>query len=275
MSNTFLRVIFGDKRIANFQSVLDEVRWCIAQPFQPSPTLWYVYGRENADFLRSLGIDPIVMDEESFCRFGSDREEQAHHYATIRYGSACWRHRYPAIRHALESHSAIVSLDLDTVLTEPLPPDFWDRMAAGACFQATLQQNHRKRAGHRMKQTWDGKGPVDEDARKTPAGACLYWRGTQAVDIVLRMYAERPFEYDLHLLARMTDELMGGWKGWNRYKELGFEPYCHSLGKHEGNQLFKPERRLFWTHWRKPRLRSTGPSETPYMLASEFPEKGP
>lgn len=274
MSSCFLRLLFGDSAIDNFASVLEEVKWCFAQPYQPEPCLWFAYGIENAAFLQSCGIEPILMDSESFCRFGSDAPERAHHHATIRYNSSCWRMKYPCIRYALERFSECVYLDLDTVLTEPLPADFWERMGQGACFQATLQSNHRKRSSWRMKQTWPGKGPVDEDSRKTPAGAVLYFRGLDPIDRLLRLYAERPFEFDLHILSRLTDELMGGWKGWHRYKELGFEPYCHSLGKFENRQLFKPpEQRLFLTHWRKPRLRGYGPSETPYMLAKEFPEK--
>jgi hypothetical protein len=272
MSGVCLRVLFGDKLVANFPAVLDEVKWCLEQPYQPPKTLWYVYGLENAAFLRSLGVTPILMDTEPFCRFGSDRHEQAHHYNTIRYGSSCWRHRYPPIRHALETHDEVVSLDLDTILMEPLPADFWQRMGQGACWQGTLQQNHRARSGWRKSQTWEGKLVDHEDSRKTPAGAFLYWRGFKAIDIMLRLYAERPFEYDLHVLAKMSDELMGGWKGWARYKELGYEPYCFSLGKHQGRQLFQPEQQTWVTHWRKSRLRSTGPSEDPYMLAREFPE---
>lgn len=272
MSGCFVRAIFGDARIPNFAHVLDEVRWCLAQPHQPTPTLWFAFGRANAAYLTSLGVAPILMDESPFSRFGSGRDEQPHHYATVRYGSSIWRMKYPAIRQALQTHQEVVWLDLDTVLTQPLPADFWARMGQGAAFQGTLQQNHRKRAGHRMQQTWEGKGPVDDDARKTPAGACLYFRGLEAIDRLLAMYAERPFEYDLHVLARLTDELMGGWKGWQRYKEQGFEPYCHSLGKYEKRQLFTPEERLFVTYWRKPRLRGYGPSETPYMMAGDFPE---
>ena len=272
-TGVFLRVLFGDHRVPNFQTVLDEVWWCIEQPHQPTPTLWYCYGRENAAYLRSVGLDPVVMDEESFSRFGSDAPERAYHFNTIRYGSAIWRHRYPAIRHALERHPAVVSLDLDTILTQPLPADFWERLGCGASWQGTLQQNHRKRAGWRMKQTWEGKGPVDDDARKTPAGAFLYWRGTEAIDTVLKFYAARPFEYDLHVLAKLSETYMGGsWQGWRRYNELGMEPYCFSLGRHERRQIFAPEVRLFVTHWRKPRLRSYGPSEVPYMRAKEFPE---
>jgi hypothetical protein len=122
-----------------------------------------------------------------------------------------------------------------------------------------------------MKQTWPGKGPVDDDARKTPAGAFQYYRGIEPVKILLDIYATRPFEYELHVLAQLTEALMGGqWQGWPQYKTLGFEPPCHSLGRFEKRQLFKPEDRLFVTHWRKPRLRSYGPSEVPYMLAQEF-----
>jgi len=271
VSGCFVRALFGDAKIPNFQHVLDEVKWCMAQPFQPSPTLWFAYGRENADYLASLGVEPLLMDADAFCRFGSEREEQAHHYATVRHGVSVWRMKYPCIRAAMERHGECIWLDLDTVLTKPLPADFWPRMADGQPFKATLQINCRKRAGWRVKQTWPGKGPqIDEDARKTPAGACLYFRGLEVVDKLLALYAAKPFEYDLHILAMLTDNLMGGWKGWREYKTMGFEPYCHSLGSYEKRQIFKPEERVFVTEWRKPRLRGYGPTETPYMLAGEF-----
>lgn len=256
----FVHAIFGDFRIPNYQSVLDEVSWCLGRPHQPEPTLWYCYGEANRDFLAGLGLRPTMMSREPFSRFGSLVEERSHHYNTIRFGSSIWRHKYPAVRDALSAYPAAVWLDLDTVLQSPLPADFWDRMAKGAAFQATLQQNFKRRAG------WRGE---KNEPRKTPAGACLYFRGTEAVEKLMAIYAEKPHEWDLVTLARLTDDLMGGWKGSEQYKALGYEPYCHSLGRFEKRQVHKPEAQMFVTEWRKPRLTKSGPSESPYMLGAD------
>lgn len=267
----FVRALFGDRAIKNFDDVLEEVRWCAERPHQPDPTFWYAFGEENRDYLASLGLKPVMLDPAGFSRFGRGDEENAHHHNIIRYGNSIWRHKYPCVRDALDKYPACVWLDLDTVLEAPLPTDFWGRMAQGADFQATLQQNFRKRAGWRMQQKWPGKGPADEDARKTPAGACLYFRGLRAIEIVERLYAERPFEWDLHILARLEEELQGGqWQGLEAYAKSGIEPYCHSLGKKEGRQLFKPQERIFVTYWRKRRLGGFGESDLPWKMAGQF-----
>ncbi len=261
MTGCFVRALWGDFQIPNFQHVVDEVKWCLAQPHQPEPTFWYAYGEANRDFLAGLGLSPVPMSSGPFVRWFGDegKDEQPLHYATIRYGSAMWRMKYPAIRHALETHLDAVWLDLDTVLTQPLPMDFWERMRAGNVFQCTLQQNHKRRAGWR---------PDDNEPRKTPGGNWQYFRGIDAIDRLLRIYSEHPDEWDLTVLARLVDELMGGtWKGSAAYKELGYEPYCHSLGHYEKRQIHKPEVRLFKTEWRKPRLTKSGKSEPPWVLA--------
>ncbi len=239
----FVRALWGDYRIPNFSQVLDEVKWCIAQPHQPEPTVWYAYGWPNYVWLKEHSCGPQLFDQMSFRRFTDEPDEIAKEFNIIRYGSTMWRMKYPPIREALRKHQACVWMDLDTVLMEPLPSDFWARMARGAEFQCTLQQNHRKRAGWR---------PLTNEPRKTPGGNWIYFRGTNAIDRLLRLYEEYPTEWDLTILARLTDELMGGtFKGSAAYKELGYEPYCHSLGKYTTRQIHKPEQVLFQTHWRK------------------------
>jgi len=247
----FVRALWGDRLIPIFQQVLDEVTWCLEQPHQPAPTAWYAYGWENYKWLKQHGCDAELLDELPFRVFANaTAEENADPEYITRYGSSMWRHKYPAIREALRHYPAVVWMDLDTVLTGPLPKDFWGRMAAGAEFQCTLQQNFRKRAG------WRG---LDNEPRKTPGGNWMYFRGTNAIDRLLRLYEEHPGEWDLTVLARLTDELMGGtWLGSAAYKEQGYEPYCHSLGRRAGRQIYPPEETLFLTHWRKTGLVKIG-----------------
>ncbi len=249
----FVRALWGDHKIPNFQQVLDEVKWCLERPYQPAPMLWCCYGKANGDYLRSLGIEPATLDAEGFSRFAAEAEEAPTRHYTERFGSDMFRHKYPAIRYALERYPDAVWLDLDVEMTEPLPVDFWRQCRKRAVFQSVLQQNHRKYASQRMAQQWPGKRHETDDSRKTPCGNLLYFRGLDTIDRALRLYAQYPNNWDLAVLSRLVDELMGGvWKPEPAYKEMGFDPGFHSLGKFEkSRQHFPPESRLFLTQWRK------------------------
>lgn len=254
MTGCFVQELWGSEATApNFAEMRAEVAWAMNQPFRPKPLRLYVYGRDNYDFVRSLGENPILLGEDPSGVYGGRIEADG----AIVGGVSIWRNKYDGIRDALTHYPHVVHLDFDSLLTKPLPPDFWQRIAEGPAFKASLQQNFRKHAGHRVVQSWPGKKHATDDARKTPVGAFLYFRGLDVIDRLLRLYDEHPREWDLAVLSRLVDDLMGGWKGAEAYRAMGFEPGCHSLGRHVGRQTFKPkdEDVLFLTTWRKTGLR--------------------
>ncbi len=242
----FVRCLFGDHRIFNFPGVLDEARWCVAQR-QPEPLLWYCYGEANRDHLRSCGVEPTMLSPESFCQFGHDDGRGIKQQGIVRGGSSLWRHKYPAIADALERYPAAVWLDMDTLLSGPLPSDFWACMGKGQAFQGTLGQFGMRRVWWR-----------EEDIRKLPLGMFLYWRGRETIRRMIDLYAEHPGEWDQVVLARLVDEMMGGWKGPEAYRAMGFQVYCHTIYKGRSNLVFDSEVPLFVTRVRnKPTLRQT------------------
>ncbi len=239
VTGCFVRCLFGDHQILNFPGVLDEARWCVVQP-QPEPLLWYCYGEANRDHLRACGVEPTMLSPEPFCQFGHDDGKGIKQQGIVRGGSSLWRHKYPAIADALERYPAAVWLDMDTLLSGLLPPDFWARMAKGQAFQGTLGQFGMKHARWRT-----------EDVRKIPLGAFLYWRGRETIRRMLDLYAEHPAEWDMIVLARLVDEMMGGWKGTEAYKAMGFNTYCHVLVRYLRSQIWAPEVRLFCTYMKR------------------------
>jgi len=216
--------------------VLNEVKWCVERPHQPEPTLWYVFGEANRDVLRDCGCHPIMLSPEPFCYFGHDDGSGISHDGLVRGGSSLWRHKYPAIADALHVYPAAVWLDFDTFPSGVVPADFWTRLAAGAAFQGTLGQMGMKRAKWRTC-----------DERKIPLGAMLYFRGRESIQAMLDLYAEHPGEWDMVVLARLADQMMGGWKGPEEYVKQGFQLYCHILLRRLRWQVYAPEQRLFVT----------------------------
>lgn len=233
-SGCFVRCLWGEDSYPVRKGVLHNLKHAMKAQFQPTPTLWFCYGRNNADVLWNLGIEAMMLDEQPISNFGLTGDKNAQRYGTVNWGQNFWRHKYPPLRHALAVHEAAVWLDLDTNLTQPLPDDFWDRMAQGRELQSSLRQFHQRRAH------WRGKA----DIRKIPCGSFIYVRGQSVIDRIEYFYDQMRLHWDPDVLARTLDDLWGGWKGAEAYKRDGWEPYCHT---HElpRAQIHKPEIGLF------------------------------
>ena len=229
---TFVRALWGDSQIWRHDRSLHELRRALQWKHQPAPLVTYAFGRENAAHLESLGVKPVVLSKAPVMDFHGNGERKPTGYGGHNYGVSMWRHKLEAMKVALADHDAIVWLDLDCKLFEPVPADFWERMARGAEVQITVVQYHVRTC------TWR-----PSEKRVVPEGAFIYCRDVSAVDAVIEMYKRWPNQIDQTLFARVIDERCDGWQGPDHYKARGYEPYCHAIR----NQLFVPGVQLFGT----------------------------
>lgn len=240
----FVRCLWGRSDYVVREGIMKELDEATGCKFK-IPTQWYCYGEENLVELQKRGIDDaILLDKEPICRFGATGERNPDKAGITNWGRSMWTHKYPPMAHALAFHHDAIWVDLDTNPTCVLPDDLWDRMRQGQPFQCSLRQGSRPRA------VWRGL----EDTRKTPCGSLMYFRGQEWIKRCLEIYDMYPTEWDLIILSRLVDDMWGGWKGIQAYKDAGFEPYCHA---HTANQIFAPEQAIFRSH-KKKGLRALG-----------------
>jgi hypothetical protein len=167
------------------------------------PFRTYVFGKDNRDFLRSVGIDPIVLSEEP-----EMWDNVAH----------CFRHKIEIIRRAFDDNDRVVWMDWDCYpKVKALPKDFWDRISEGEPYKACLKKHKR----------WCSNWREDNDAKRfLPSGGFIYVGSKDIADQLVECWEEtgKPTN-DEWAMAKLGDRLMGGWKGPEEYCRR-FEPYC-------------------------------------------------
>jgi hypothetical protein len=114
-------------------------------------------------------------------------------------------------------YNNVLQQDLDVLPLRPFNPDIWSVMGKKEVFQANLYY-------YRKLKNWWRK----IDGRKVMNGGCTYSRGSQAIEGIIKVW-ERPDMKDKKTvepaMSRYCDELMGGWKGLDYYREH-FEIDC-------------------------------------------------
>jgi len=175
------------------------------------PFKTYVMGKDNYEGLKALGFDCLMISEEPQM------------FDLVKYQ---FRNKLEIIKYAMEKddYDQIVYLDWDCVPVAPLPDDFWDVLERKGTFQACLQLYHRRKCHWR-------KG----DMRKVPNGGFMYIADKNIPEKAIKLWEETgKNDSDEIAWAKMTDNLVGGWKGsefyWNK-----FEPdFCnlHKASSH-------------------------------------------
>ena len=237
MTGTFIYGLWGSPEMAPRRAkILMEIERWLRTKYRPEPWEIYVYGQNNRDWLAYHGIastmlhaDPLV----DFCKVGGPPSPRGHGQL-VWDDCSIWRHKTELMSAAIAKHRTIVWLDFDTVLRQPLPDDFWERMAAGQPVQMSSLYYRRPYC------FWRKRGHA---RRIMPEGAFIYCRSRRIIARVNRRYAKHRRLIDQEVFASVMDEMTGGWPGHKRYKALGFEPYCHHIYK----QVHKPEVMLFET----------------------------
>lgn len=216
MNNTkksFVRGIWGvydiDKKLGRAYSrrakIDNDILLAKLNPYAPKCKV-YIFGEDNFRRVTDMGFDTVLVDKKPIC-WDMIKEQ--------------YRHKIEIWRAGLQDFDEIVFLDWDCVPCAQVPVDFWDVLGAGQKIRTTIYMYVKKRLFTR-------KG----DPRKLSASTFVYIRGKEVVDNIIATWERigRPWQEEV-ALSQYIDDLNGGWKGVEDYREKFEQPY-HTLFHH-------------------------------------------
>jgi hypothetical protein len=214
MKRGFIRGLWGifdsTNRFTNRRfSVAKDIENIIINKFN-EPFRTYVMGRENYELVLKSGIkDAVLIDEIPF-RFDLKKYQ--------------YRNKIEIIMNAMENDGfdESVYLDWDCVPQKAIPINFWEEMGKKEVFQANLQCYHRRKCCWRQ-----------SNIRAVPNGGFLYIRDKMLPRMAAQKWEELGRgDNDEPSWAKVTDDMIGGWQGKEKYWEL-FESMFSNL--HRGS----------------------------------------
>jgi hypothetical protein len=219
----FMRAMWGvhddSHRITNRRFRVDRNMERLITNNYNEPFIVYTYGKETHETLSKIGFNSIMLSENPF------------EWDLIDF---CYRHKLEALRYAFEEdgYDEIIHLDWDCYPTKKMPSDFWEVLGQKEAIQANLQ---KYKAG---KCNWRDNRP---DYRYIPNGGFLYIRDKEIPAKLIEIWDnQKKYKRSAEpALGRLTDDMMGGWKGIDTYWDL-FEPEFCNLRK---RSAYVPERR--------------------------------
>lgn len=246
----FIRGLWGDEKFLQLHKVHNDVKVSLAREHQPGPVVTYCYGEHNHEFLKSVGVDSILLDARGCVKFfGHDCERRSLggerfdfamgrrgrirkmlDRALVNWGESMLIHKTMIWDYALTKYGEIVWLDWDCWMHDPLPSDFWQRLREGSRCQATLRQYVNGQCPWRK-----------EDIRKVPSAAFVYLCGRDLSRAMIEITEKHTLWREEQALAYIMDAMDGGWKGPEHWRECGHHPYCHFVR----SVLWEPEVKLF------------------------------
>jgi len=163
----------------------------------------YVFGKENYDSIQHYGFDTKLINDSP---------------APFDLVKFQYRNKLEIIKYAMEEdgYDELIYLDWDCVPQKKLPENFWDEFQKKESFQANLQMYHRRKAYWRK-----------EELRKVPNGGFIYLRDKTLPSKAISMWDTIQCDNDEPAWAKLTDEMMGGWQGIEKYWELFETPFCN------------------------------------------------
>ena len=221
-SGMFVRGLWGDHISENREKSLRDMRRQIRWP-QPEPMTVYVYGEDNLQYARSIGIESThLMGVNAISRFGQTCErnpqDNGPDIGAINYGISTWRHKLEIIKQAIKDHGSAVWIDWDCQITRTIPDDFWDRLRNGPALQGELYL-YRLRQPHMSRRM----------SRLMFCGSCFYMRGMNVINRAIDLHRQNPEMIDQPILQAVADEMTGGWKGPEEFYKQGLGMDCLSL----------------------------------------------
>jgi hypothetical protein len=127
------------------------------------------------------------------------------------------RHKIELMKIALDDFDEIVWVDWDCVQTRKIPANFWLRMSSGQPFKACLKRQKKPNCWWRSDR---------ESMRFLPCTAVTYVRGKDTIKHVVDCWTETKMHANDEIaFAKMSDNLLGGWKGPEVYCS-NFDPFC-------------------------------------------------
>jgi hypothetical protein len=164
----------------------------------------YVLGEDNYNGIKKIIPDAIMLSKEPFI------------FDIVKFQH---RHKLELIKHAMENdgYDEVVWLDWDCIPTKKLPFDFWDYLGKKEVFQSNLQRYKH------IKSPWRNK-----DQGCVPNGGYLYLRDKNLVSSAIKIWETMKQNNDEPAWAKLTDEMMGGWEGIDKYWKF-FESECSNI----------------------------------------------
>jgi len=208
MKRGFVRAVWGvydnTHRITRRRYRIDkDMRRMKRNKWMP-PFVVYVFGKDNYERVSKFGWETVLLDDDP-----APFNLIAHQY----------RNKLEILKRVIGDYDEMVYLDWDCLPVKPLPDNFWEKMGEKREFQANLQLYHRRKCPWRK-----------AEQRKVPNGGFMYFRDKTLPERAIKYWEMVRQDNDEPAWARLTDELMGGWKGIDTYWDL-FEPEFCNLHK--------------------------------------------
>lgn len=203
----FIRALWGiydnsNRLLARRKNIDNDIKRIIANDYN-EPFIVYVFGKDNYEHARSFGFNCVLIDENP-APFDLITEQ--------------YRHKLEVLKYAMEedNYDEIMFIDWDCIPKKKIPSNFWDIMGQKEIIQANLQLYHRRKARWRK-----------DELRKIPNAGFLYLRDKSLPEKIIKRWESIKGPSAEPPLAKLTDEMMGGWQGVDKYWEL-FEPdFCN------------------------------------------------
>jgi hypothetical protein len=208
MKRAFVRGLWGiystENALIERRYKMDaDIKQTIKNKFSP-PSVTYVYGQENFDHLKDLGVEGLKLVSKDPYAFNLTKHQ--------------YRHKLEIYRMAMEDYDEFIYIDWDCVTRKKVPEDFWKLMGQKEYCQANLQQYKRKKC------TWRGK----TDSRKVPNGGFLYIRDKKLPDEIINCWEKKTKgNSDEPAIARAIDDRNNGWMGMDKYWDLHEPMFCN------------------------------------------------
>lgn len=232
-----VRALWGEGKDSDFpippyESTLKAIAGTVkARTYQHEKNVIYAYGHDNQTFLQQQGLASVLISADPIVNWDNAEQRNPSDGNRVQWGLSMWRHKLDAIHHALYQAEAVIWLDWDCRQVAPLPLDFWEKLAAGPPFRASLRSYLGVQAGWRT---------IRPDKRLVPHGAWQYYRRENTTDTIGDVIAAHKTHYptktDETAVAKYLDLLHGGWIGEEQWKAT-YEPDCYDQGR-EWRQVF-------------------------------------
>lgn len=161
----------------------------------------------------------------AYC-FGDACEAMARDYglATVRlkdtrlyrYPNGYLCRKFQAMQAALVDFDEVLLLDVDMILQNDLPADFWDRVGGRQPIRAPLQAHKNRKCRWR---------PLD-GRRFWASAAFMYCRDRRIAGRLIDLMDKHPHFMDEHALCYCIDQRMGGWRDHQAWIDEGYHLPC-------------------------------------------------